>query len=73
MTKVTAEAQAKQIIADVIETTLPLLRFLPAGLDCSSLAYIASSRQIFPRIRRKAPHMDWSFRRSSGSVHGRRL
>jgi iron(III) transport system substrate-binding protein len=28
MTKVTAEAQAKQIIADVIETTLPTLRFL---------------------------------------------
>ncbi len=28
MTKVTAEAQAKQVIADVIETTLPTLRFL---------------------------------------------
>jgi iron(III) transport system substrate-binding protein len=28
MTKVTAEAQAKQIIADVIETTLPTLRYL---------------------------------------------
>jgi iron(III) transport system substrate-binding protein len=28
MTKVTAEAQAKQIIADVIETTLPTLSFL---------------------------------------------
>jgi len=28
MTKITAEAQAKQIIADVIETTLPTLRFL---------------------------------------------
>lgn len=28
MTKVTAEAQARQVIADVIETTLPTLRFL---------------------------------------------
>ncbi|MGH7816949.1 MAG: ABC transporter substrate-binding protein, partial [Candidatus Binatia bacterium] len=28
MTRVTAEAQAKQIIADVIETTLPTLRYL---------------------------------------------
>lgn len=28
MTKITAEAQAKQIIADAIETTLPTLRFL---------------------------------------------
>ena len=28
MTKVTAEAQAQQIIADVIETTLPTLRYL---------------------------------------------
>src|SRR6266403_5504996 len=28
MTKITSEAQAKQIIADAIETTLPTLRFL---------------------------------------------
>jgi len=28
MTKVTAEAQARQVIADVVETTLPTLRFL---------------------------------------------
>ena len=28
MTKVTTEAQAKQVIADVVETTLPTLRFL---------------------------------------------
>ncbi len=28
MTKVTAEAQARQVIADIVETTLPALRFL---------------------------------------------
>ena len=53
MTKVTAEAQAKQVIADVIETTLPTLRFLRESKLLHSL-HLGASGQISRHAKENA-------------------
>jgi len=59
MTKITAEAQAKQMIADVVETTLPTLRYFRENQLL--IAYTAPSLGKYPAHAKENAGKGWVF------------